>query len=98
MNDIIEFMHRVADEADPPTVYNRANAQDMEEYILLSDLVEAHSYLDEGLKREFISLMIEMHGEGEPSSDVIMENLEDFATMDPVVDFAAMSGGQDSAA
>lgn len=47
MIDIVEFLYRVAAEADPPAIYNRANTQDMEDYILPSDLVEAGSYLED---------------------------------------------------
>jgi hypothetical protein len=92
MIDIVEFLYRVAAEADPPAIYNRANTQEMEDYILLSDLVEAGSYLEEGLKREYISRMAEMYDDDEPMSDVIMENLEDFAAMAPVVDLETLTG------
>ncbi|MEJ6549844.1 hypothetical protein PQI66_09840 [Corynebacterium sp. USCH3] len=98
MNDINDFMDRVAAEANPPAVYNRANAQDMEDYILLSDLVESEAHLPASLKREFLDVMVEDHGEGEPSSDVILEMVEDFAAMDPVVDLESLGGGRETAA
>lgn len=87
MNDL---MRRVAAEASPSAVYNRVNAQDMEDYVLLVDLVESHAVLPAELKHRFITAMLAEYGEGLPISDGVVDGVEDFAAMDPVVDLASI--------
>ncbi len=70
MTEITDFMHRVALEADPSAVYNRANAQDMEDYILLADLVESKASLPESLTRGFLAVMVEGIGVTDRAMDL----------------------------
>lgn len=53
MNDIVEFMHRVADEANPPTVYNRANTQDMDLDMLAEEGGSMRFAIDDAALREW---------------------------------------------
>lgn len=87
MNDL---MRRVAGEASPSAVYNRANVQDMEDYILLTELVDSRAVLPVELKRRFLAVMLAEYSDGPPISDGVVDGVEDYAAMDTVVDLDSL--------
>lgn len=92
MEGFEDLLKRVAAGATPPAVYNRANVQNVEDYILLVDLVQSGAYLPEDLKREFLAEMVDEDRQDEPVYESILVSAEDFAAMAPVVDMRALKG------